>query len=650
MKKLLYTLTITLIFLSLNKSALAQYVLKEADGQYRLFNYRKAIGLYEQAYSRKPTLHAAERLGACYSFLNDYSNAEKWYGIAAATPGTTNKNILAYAIALQQKAKYAEARAAYLRYAALDSTTTDRQRELWLTSCDSSVIWMKMPMDISVKNEIEMNSEFSDWGIGMYANSVIFASDRSVISADRPMTVKPFLSFDHGSRPSISRYGWTGQAYLDLYAFDSVKKSSSIFQLDRPSAYHLGPASFTKNGNEMFFTLTRIPKMRSLAEDNLATVNLEIYSAKKDSTGRWSLPKAFKYNQVLKYSVGDPHISAFGDSLYFVSDMPGGMGGTDLYISKRLDNGEWDVPVNLRDVNSAGNERTPFLYDDDTLFFSTDGRIGMGGLDIFGSEILKGKYLKPSNMGYPINSPQDDFSFFKTSSSSGFFSSDRLDGLGKDDIYSFYQQQSDLVLTGNVFDSSTRQPISGALVTLLSDAGEKLMATTDDKSGFRFVLPRDKDYQITAAKIDYMKAVDNFSTKNSSLEIKKDMYLTRASELDKSIKIENIYYNFDKSDIRATETSRLDKVVKIMKDNPNLYIELGSHTDSRGRDLYNMSLSQQRANSAVQYLINRGVERTRIVPKGYGETKLVNRCGNGAICSEEEHQANRRTEFRVFRP
>ncbi|RYE55390.1 MAG: hypothetical protein EOP48_10340 [Sphingobacteriales bacterium] len=251
---------------------------------------------------------------------------------------------------------------------------------------------------------------------------------------------------------------------------------------------------------------------------------------------------------------------------------------------------------------------------------------------------------------YPINSPQDDFSFFKTSSSSGFFSSDRLDGLGKDDIYSFYQQQFDLVLTGNVFDSSTRQPISGALVTLLSDAGEKLMATTDDKSGFRFVLPRDKDYQITAAKIDYMKAVDNFSTKNSSLEIKKDMYLTRASELDKSIKIENIYYNFDKSDIRATETSRLDKVVKIMKDNPNIYIELGSHTDSRGRDLYNMSLSQQRANSAVQYLINRGVERTRIVPKGYGETKLVNRCGNGAICSEKEHQANRRTEFRVFRP
>jgi outer membrane protein OmpA-like peptidoglycan-associated protein len=310
------------------------------------------------------------------------------------------------------------------------------------------------------------------------------------------------------------------------------------------------------------------------------------------------------------------------------------------------------LPVNLKEINTEGNERTPVLDQENNLYFSTDGRVGMGGLDIFKTQLLPGKIAEPKNLGYPTNSPQDDFTYLKTSTLTGYFTSNRPGGLGSDDIYSFKEQQRAFVLklTGIVFDRKSNQPLMNAIVTLSKINGQTFKVQTDETGNFRFNLDQESDYNLTGEKTNYRADVTSFTTINLtvSAEIKKDLYLERI-ELEKAIKIENIYYDFDKSNIRPDAAVELDKLVKIMKDNPTIWIELGSHTDSRGNDQYNQWLSQRRANSAVQYIIDRGIEKNRITAKGYGESKLLNNCSNGVKCSESAHQLNRRTEFKIVK-
>ncbi|MCZ4244159.1 OmpA family protein, partial [Pedobacter punctiformis] len=234
---------------------------------------------------------------------------------------------------------------------------------------------------------------------------------------------------------------------------------------------------------------------------------------------------------------------------------------------------------------------------------------------------------------------------------SGYFSSNRTDGLGSDDIYSFTREQVlAFSLSGKVYNKVTGQPLSGAMVTLNKTGGSVLRVETDETGAFKFKLEKASDYGLTGEKTNFRSDGTDLTTKNltSSAEIKKDLYL-EAVELNKAIRLENIYYDFDKSNIRADAAVELDKLVKIMQDNPTMWIELGSHTDSRGNDAYNLALSQRRAESAVQYIISRGISKNRIEAKGYGETRLLNRCTNGVKCTPAEHQLNRRTEFKIVK-
>jgi len=653
MKKNIYRLILAIILLFAHQTTvLAQYVLLEADKQYELYNFKKAIDLYELAYKKKPTLHAAERLAQAYSYQNNYKQAESWYAIAAGIPNTNPENVLHYAKALQQNSKYAEAKAQYQKYSELNKTVDLRQQNIWILSCDSAGLWMKNPTKVTITNEKILNTAQSDWGAAVYGKSIVFSSDRGNTSADKVSGNRPFLKFDGAKKPDRVVYGWTGNHYLRLYEKDENQDSILSFNLNANTDYHVGPASFSKDGNEVFFTLSKIPKKPVYVNGKLATVNVGIYSSKKDADGKWISPIPFKYNKVDDYSVGDPFITADGNSLYFVSNMPNGLGGTDIYICRRTGTGDWGLPVNLKEINTEGNERTPVLDQENNLYFSTDGRVGMGGLDIFKTQLLPGKIAEPKNLGYPTNSPQDDFTYLKTSTLTGYFTSNRPGGLGSDDIYSFKEQQRAFVLklTGIVFDRKSNQPLMNAIVTLSKINGQTFKVQTDETGNFRFNLDQESDYNLTGEKTNYRADVTSFTTINLtvSAEIKKDLYLERI-ELEKAIKIENIYYDFDKSNIRPDAAVELDKLVKIMKDNPTIWIELGSHTDSRGNDQYNQWLSQRRANSAVQYIIDRGIEKNRITAKGYGESKLLNNCSNGVKCSESAHQLNRRTEFKIVK-
>ncbi|GGI28639.1 cell envelope biogenesis protein OmpA [Pedobacter mendelii] len=644
-----------MLAIGIHNKTWAQYVLTEADKQYELFNYVKAIDLYEQAYKKKATLYAAERLGECYKKQNNYMQAERWYATATSLPGSASINLLYYAQALQGNSKYNEAKLKYEAYAESNKDITATQKRTWLLSCDSALKWMKEPSSYSVTNVRILNSSQSDWGAIRQGDQVIFISDRGIVNPGKQSPARPFLKFDGARKPDPNIYGWTGNHYLRLYT-QSGTDSIKLFPFDAGTQYHIGSASFTGDGNEVYFTLTKIHNTAEYEKvkgfnARLATVNVELYSSKKDKDGTWGKPVAFKYNNVNQYSIGDPYITKDGKSLYFASNMPGGKGGTDLYLVHQTSAGDWGMPINLKEVNSEYNERSPSVDAENNLYFSSDGRIGMGGLDIFKATLVSGKIGEPRNMGYPINTPQDDFAFNFSGKDTGYLSSSRTDGLGEDDIYSFMEQkQLAFRLIGEVYDKKTNLPLSNALISLNQLNGGILKVQTGDDGRFKFNLEKASDYKLTGEKTDFRSEAASLTTRNmnSSKVLEQDLFLERI-ELNKAIRLENINYDFDKDNIRPDAAIELDKLVKIMNDNPTIWIELGSHTDSRGSDVYNQQLSQRRAKSAVQYIIDKGINKNRIEAKGYGERRLLNECTNGVKCTEAEHQLNRRTEFTIVK-
>lgn len=581
MKTIQSGIIIAILLLSLTVKA--QYVLKEADTQFELFNYKRAIELYQKAYQKKQTLHAAQRLADSYRLMDNYPEAEKWYGIASALPKSPAENTLYYAKALQSNSKYNEAKTTYQKYISLKPGVSAAQQQIWLASCDSAKYWIKNPVPVTLINEKGLNSAGSDWGAVAYQQGVVFTSDRNFSGDPKKQKSKPFLKFDGPAKfPDPANYGWTGNEYLRLYEKAGTNDSLKAFALNAETNYHIGAASFTADGLTAYFTLTRIPKKITRQKGEPGTINLEIYSSSKDAAGIWGKPVPFKYNKVNEWSVGDPSISADGSQLYFVSTMPGGKGGTDIYSVTKNADGSWADAINVIGVNTDGNERNPFAAAGGNFYFSSDGLIGLGGLDIYKAKQTPSSLGKPVNLGYPINSPQDDFAFSKGLKGTVFMASNRPGGAGNDDIYSFTDAT---VTTVKPKDSSTHS---------------------------------------------------------------KDLFLDTIV-LNKPIRIEHIFYDFDKSNIRPDAARELDKLVSVMKTNENIGVELSSYTDSRGRDVYNQWLSQKRANSAVQYIISRGIDKSRITGHGYGETQLLNRCANGVKCSEAMHQLNRRTEFKVVR-
>ncbi|MEO6149406.1 MAG: OmpA family protein [Mucilaginibacter sp.] len=652
MKKLLAILIIT-AGLMLPGIVKAQQVLKQADEEYNLFNYSKAVELYLKAYKKDSTLYIAQRIANSYRLVQNYAQTEAWYAKVVKMEDSPAENVLRYAEALQNNSKYPGAKAQYIRYYTLSKDVNKAKLKVWTTSCDSAVRWMKDPKPIEIENERTLNSPKSDWGATNYNNTVVFTSDRGNKKAEEVVKKKkPLLYF--GNDPiDKETYGWTANNYLKLYRFNKNGTADTVelFPLVDETEYHTGAATFTADGAEMYFTITRLPKKSTEDTSKIKTIKPEIWhSSKNASTNKWGKPVAFRYNAPDKWSAGDPFITPGGDTLYFVSDMPGGQGGTDIYSCVREPTGDWAKPVNLKALNTSGDERTPFLDSEGNIYFSTDGGIGMGGLDIFKAARKGDTYAPKQNMGYPLNSPRDDFAYVVNDDTTGYLSSNRAGGQGSDDIYSYVKKASiNFTLEGVVYEKGSHTRLSNSMVTLTK--GSPLKVTADANGKYRFSLKENSDYALRGEKGGYLSDNQIVSTKGltASQVIKKDLYLEKI-QLNKAIRIENIYYDFDQWNIRPDAALELDKLIKILKDNPDIYIELSSHTDSKGDDDYNHRLSQKRANAAVTYIIETGeVDEERIIARGYGESRLLNRCKNGVNCSSEEHQLNRRTEFRIIK-
>ncbi len=614
-----------------------------AEELYRRYEYANAAKIYTKLVdTRKPRLRDLERLADSYFKMNDYESAENWYARVVQDPDSHEDNLLRYGEVLKINGRYAEARKQFEAYGTKSGDSGSVAVEL--AGCDSAIVWMATPTLHRIRNEAEVNTPLAEFSAYPVGGQVYYAGEPNA--------------------SDVKKYGWTGNAFLRIYSAPMspegrLSGATLVGQDINDVPYHVGPVAAEKDGMTRYITRTHVEKDGIKAREagrRYRTQALELYVYRQIG-GTWEA-EPFAHNKPDAYSVGHATLSPDNEVLYFVSDMPGGQGGTDIWYSERQSDGSWGTPVNAgATVNSVGDELFPNIAPDGTLYYSSDGFAGMGGLDVFRSSGGKGDWSRPENLRYPVNGASDDFAYVVVDESEdgyrGFLSSNRRGGKGNDDIYSFAYENPRIViiLKGTTSDKATGERLPATAVTLF-DGSREIVAkkSSSDLGTFEFVLERGRDYTVLGQKEKYhadsAKVSTHGITRSDTLEVA--LLLEPVFTVGQTFELENIYYDFDKHNIRPDAAVILDELVRTLRDNPTLRIELSSHTDSRGSHAYNEALSQRRAQSAVDYLVTRGIARDRMVAKGYGETKLVNRCADGVPCSRAEHQANRRTEVTVL--
>ena len=457
-------------------------------------------------------------------------------------------------------------------------------------------------------------------------------------------------------------YKSTGTPFTDIYSVATkgakvnLRTLTSLDPIINNPLINEGSLALGANGSYLLFAKGNSGKASG-------TLEVNIFAARYRN-GKWGTPRALNINDPNAYD-GTPALNKEANTLYFASNRAGGFGGADLYIAQLDRRGRWVDVQNLGpEINTPGNEMFPFISESGVLYFSSDGQPGFGNLDIFKATRIGGSMII-ENLGSPINSSADDFGFYEYNLTRGFFSSNRSGGKGDDDIYTFVNDDPDLkiinyFLTGETItkdDGGAAITVSNTKVSLISEDGQILDEYFTREDGiYKFRVYAQENYNIRVEKPTYFSARKVFSTVGKSIrrdtltQFQTDIVFELDVELDqivieKTIVINNIYYDLDKAEIRADAAFILDSLVLMLEDNPEIYIELGSHTDDRNTDAYNLDLSQRRAKSAVDYLIGRGIQSQRVLAKGYGETKLMIENAR----TEAEHQINRRTEFKVLK-
>ncbi len=616
-----------------------------------LYNYSEALSILNRSWQKENTdkQEITLLMAECYYKQNNIQQAQEWYEKTLVYGNPEPVTLFHYAQILRSSGNYRKAKEYFLIY--YERVPGDQRANILAGYCDSVLVWQDIPPVYEVKNVASLNSEQSEFGPVFYENRLCFTSDRII------------------SKNSRDKYGWTGNSYLRLFyaepivaddfynEFKEIRLAPDLFN----QTYHDGPASFNHNYSDMYFNRTTLFNDQGKKDQNrIRTHLLKIYSTERNET-KWRKPVPFFLNNDT-CSVGHPSLSLDGNVLYFVSDMEGGYGGTDLYLCRRDDSG-WSHPANLGSViNTFGNEMFPFVAENGDLYFASDGHPGFGGLDLFLTrQIANNTWLRPQNLNQPINTSFDDFSLcIAGNNKNGVFSSNRPGGLGDDDLYLFRKLVEvppepmlieNTYLTGFVKDKRTLNPIKEATVFLLDQGTNRVVILKTDANGlYKTQIDPGVSYTGKAMHPGYISDCYLLTPDTGSIIYERfaprDLLLDRLQE-NRTFVLENIYYDLDNSYIRPDAEQALDKLVSIMKENP-VSIELGSHCDSRASDSYNMILSQHRAESAIRYVVSKGVNPDRLTAKGYGETQLVNKCRNDVPCTEEEHQMNRRTEFKVI--
>ncbi|WP_277014771.1 OmpA family protein [Flavobacterium lindanitolerans] len=638
MKKQLYT---ALAVFSLLTAQAQEAKLAAADKQYEKYAYVDAIKTYERVAEKGyKSVDLFQKLGNAYYFNAELDKANKWYEelFAMNQPvdaeyyyrySQTLKSVGDYEKANQMLAQFNQKNAADLR-AQLYTKHKDYLEEIKANSGRYKV------------ENININSEYSDYGTAFFGNKLVFTSAR-----------------DTGGLFN-RKHQWTNQSFTKLYASEISSDGSMLepeqFNTSLNSKFNEATPVFTKDGKTVYFTRNNYNKGKRGKNSDKATL-LKIYKGTLEN-GKWVNITELPFTSD-NYSTAHPALSPDEKTLYFASDMPGTLGQSDLFKVAINADGSFGTPENLgKQVNTEGRETFPYITDENELYFASDGQLGLGGLDVFVTQINKdGSYGEIKNVGAPVNGPKDDFAFMiDTKTRFGFFSSNRDGGKGYDDIYKFQetrQMKCEQLLAGTITDKETGLPIANARVTL-SDASFKVIKTiyADHEGKYSFDVECGNVYYVKAESKDYtpneLKAIIPKESGETDLSIELDKpvkQITVGTDLAKTFGIKIIYFDLDKWNIRPDAAIDLAKIVDVMKQYPNMKVDVRSHTDSRQTHKYNQKLSDRRAKSTVDWMVQDGIAKERITGRGYGETQLVNKCADGVECTEQEHQQNRRSEF-----
>ena len=630
MKKLSKLLAVTFL---ITATQCTQKLYKQGCEDYNKLAFSDAIPKFEKYLAKKENADAEAKLAHSYRLTGNISNAEIWYAKVVSKKESAPVNMFYYGKMLMGMEKYEEAKKWLDAYTRLKPN--DFVAEMLLVSCNSITDKkMELNTELYTANEVEMPDTENEFAQIPHSGGIIFSADK--------------LAF---KRTDVD--AWTGRSYVGLY-FSKKDRSGKwmspvTLRGDVNGDYHEGPACFSADGETIYFTRNNFGKNGKLVKNAKNENTLKIYTAVLKGD-QWTDVKELAFNSD-NYSCAHPSLSSDGKYLYFISDMPGSIGGTDIYRSE-LKDGTWQKPENLGSViNTESNEMFPYIHKDGTLYFSSEAHKNMGGLDVFMTSYDGTKWLAVENLNYPINTSSDDFAFvLNDDKSNGFISSNRT---GEDKIFELNKKIPVLMIKGVTKQVNTGKLIDSVAIEIrnLTERSKEIIYT--NKNGqYQIRVKPECEYVVHASKAMYFLVSGD--KKISTIGKKVSENFIADFELDpiiiqKPIVLKNIYYDLDKWNIRTDAAKELDKLVEVLVENPNITIELSSHTDSRAGDQYNLVLSDKRARAATEYIISRGINRERLKAKGYGEKKILNKCSNGVICSEEEHQLNRRTEFKVIK-
>ncbi|WP_282079275.1 OmpA family protein [Aquimarina algiphila] len=625
--------------------------MQKAKSQYDRYQYIDAQQTYLKVV--KKGYRSADlfmNLGDSYYFNSQFEEALKWYGeLVDSYPDQVEPEYyFRYAQTLKSVERYTDSDKYMQKFTELSDN--DLRAELFRNGSD----YLEKIEFQSGRYEIEnssVNSLFSDFGVAFFGKKIVFSSSRDTLVFNKNV------------------HQWNDQAFLDLFEaeYDSVNNTLSEakkFGGKLNSKFHESTPVFTKDGRTIYFTRNNFEKGR-FGRDQKGTNKLKIYRSYKNSNGGWTTPQNLPFNSD-EYSVAHPTLSLDEKTLYFSSDMPGGKGLSDLYKVDINADGSFGTPENLGErINTEGKETFPFISVNDDFYFSSNGHLGLGGLDIFVTRLnpeTKEEKLVV-NIGKPVNGSKDDFTFIVNDTSKrGYFASNRQGGKGGDDIYSFVQTEDlkdfcEITIAGLVTDKDTNELLPGTKVSIYDNNNTLIESfVVGDDAAYSQIVKCTSKYFVRAEKEEYVtleklvNTLDKTQTLDTPLALEKKIKSADiGDDLAKVLSLKPIYFDFDGDYVREDAAIELAKVIEVMNQYPEMKIEVRSHTDSHGDDAYNLDLSERRAKSTVKYMISKGISSDRLDGKGYGETKPINDCGNDTNCKKEEYQLNRRSEFIIVK-
>ncbi|MFP2996275.1 OmpA family protein [Spongiivirga sp. MCCC 1A20706] len=642
-------ISLLLVVLSTGQLIAQSSKVEKGDRSYKAYDYQKAIDLYkDQVEGEVGTENEViEKIANAYYFNADFVNAEEWYRklTSNASVDVNPEAYYRFSQSLKANKKYSEADKWMDTF--IKSKPADSRGKRFVEIRN----YLEKIAENSGRFTIEsqsFNTKFNDFGPSFYGDKLLFSSGRALIGFQ------------------VKKHLWNNASLYDIYEVsqeltDTLGKKRKIKKLKEINTkLHESTSVVTKDGSTMYFTRNNLYK-GEVGKDTIGNILLKLFKATKNDRGKWDNIMPLPFNGET-FSTGHPALSDDEKTLYFTSDRPGGIGAADIYRVAIKGDSYGDIENLGPTVNTEGRESFPFLTKSNKLFFASDGFYGLGGLDVFMVDVNTLDTTSDTklvyNVGEPINSPKDDFGFIiNEDTNKGYVASNRAGGMGGDDIYGFTRTKMlvtkcDGGISGLAFETHFQKPLPGATLVLKNSEGEEIATTVSDSQGkFTFDAScANEDYVIEGTKAGHEKGTTSCSltVAESTKEVQVDLLELPPYEGDDVAKILNlrpIYFSLNKSFIRKSEEPELTKVLNYMRENPTVKIEIRSHTDSRGSDPYNLKLSDRRAKSTAQWIIDQGIAADRISGKGFGETQLKNECKNGVRCSDAKHEENRRSEF-----